>query len=153
MRRIKVFAPIIATALLNVGCGSTSIIMVGQARERIAPNEVQMYATPPPNYREIAILEAGSNNSWAFTEQDRINLVVQRLKESAAQVGANGIIFGGSGDQYTGSIGGASVSASHGRAFGMGASMPLSIKKGQGLAIYVPPTPRPQLPGQPLFPE
>ena len=75
--------------------------------------------------------------------QASVDKVIQRLKEEAAKLGANGIILEGMSDQQTGSIGGGSGSASASGntavGVGMGGSLGIFKKTGQARAIYVPP--------------
>jgi hypothetical protein len=76
--------------------------------------------------------------------QGSVDKVIQRLKERAAKLGANGIILEGMFDQQTGSVGGGSGSTSYSSnsavGVGLGASLGIFKKTGQGRAIFVPPS-------------
>ncbi len=85
----------------------------------------------------VAILMFGAGG------QGSVDKVIQRLKEQAAKLGANGIILEGMSDRVTGSLGGGSGSSSYSgnSAVGVGAGGSVGIfkKTGQGRAIFVPP--------------
>ncbi len=78
-----------------------------------------------------------------MTAQGKTDKVVERLKEEAAKLGANGVLLQGIGDQPAGSVGSGfgSATASGNSAFGVGfgSSAAIYAKSGSGLAIYVPP--------------
>jgi hypothetical protein len=130
---------LLASLLLAALCGcATSHVMVGQARPPISPEQVQVYLHPPAgNYLEIALLDTSSKGSFAITAQGKTNVVIERLKEEAAKLGANGILLEGVGDQAGGSVGTAYANASGHTAYGFGSSATVFHKKGDGLAIYV----------------
>src|SRR5271166_1867428 len=92
-------------SLLSV-CGCvTSHVIVGKVRPPIAPDQVQLYLHPPATkYEEIALLESSSKNSFSFTAQGKTNAVIERMKNDAAKLGANGILLEGVGDKATGSV-------------------------------------------------
>ncbi len=127
-----------AAAALLSGCASSSIL-VGNARTPIDPDQVRVLVDPPVKYDKIAILDAGSRNSWALTDQGKTNKVVQRLKKEAAKLGANGILLSGVGDQQIGSVGSGQAWGYGNTAYGFGIQSGVFQKKGQGLAIYVYP--------------
>jgi hypothetical protein len=122
------------------GC-ATSHVMVGNPRPPISPSEVKIYLHPPARYEEIAILDTSSKESWSFTEQGKMDVVMQRLKVEAAKLGANGILLQSTGDQYAGSVstGVGSATASGNSAWGVGTGFSAAAfqKAGSGLAIYV----------------
>lgn len=111
-------------SFLAAGCAS-SYVLVGKVRPPIAPEQVKVYLRPPAKYEEIALLDASSKNSWAVTQQAKMNKAMERLKAEAAGLGANGILLGGSGTEY-----GARVVA------GVGA-VPVVHRSATGVAIYV----------------
>lgn len=127
--------------LALVGCAATSHVITGQPRDPIDPAQVTLYTTAPPNYEEIGIIEASSRSSLAFGDQAKMDVVVERLKEEAASLGANGVLLqntsthGGGGGVGTG----VSVSSGGGTFVSTGIYTSSSEKTGQGLAIYVPP--------------
>jgi hypothetical protein len=75
--------------------------------------------------------------------QGSVDKVIQRLKEQAAKLGANGIILEGMSDRQTGSLGGGSGSSSYSGnsavGVGVGGSLGIFKKTGEARAIYVPP--------------
>ncbi len=87
-----------------IGCASSHVI-VGTPRAAITPAEVRLYTTPPPNYEEIALLDASSQSSFAIGDQMKVDVVIRRLKEEAAALGANGILLQGVGSQSAGAVG------------------------------------------------
>ena len=142
MRR---FAPaaLLSLAVLLLAACSSSHVLTGTPRPPIDPAQVRLYYGPPPGgYEEIARLEV---NSGAFTygEQNKTNSVMRKLREQAARLGANGILFQGTADGYGG--GGVSVGGGGGRVggssfsgVGVGVNISPQQKFANGLAIYVP---------------
>jgi hypothetical protein len=104
---------------------------------------VRVYLHPPARYEEVAIIDASSRESLAFTDQQKMDRVIERLKEEAAGLGANGILLEGVGDQQAGTVGTGFGSATatgntaYGSSFGFSAAA--FMKTGEGLAIFVPP--------------
>ena len=133
--------PLIGMVPLLGSCAS-SHVMIGQARPPISPDQVKLCLHPPEKYEEIAIIDASSRRSIAFTDQQKINRVIARLKEEAAKVGANGILIQGTVDEQAGAVGtGAGTGTVSGHsAYGtdIGVSAGIFMKTGQGIAIYVP---------------
>src|SRR5882724_2550932 len=137
-----------ALALLAMGlaaCAPSSHVLVGTAHPPISPSEVKIYLQPPPTFEQIAILNASSNSMFGTGGQGSVDKVIQRLKEQAAKVGANGIILEGMSDRQTGSLGGGSGSTSYSSnsAVGVGAGASLGIfkKTAEARAIFVAPGP------------
>lgn len=125
--------------LLMAGCAS-SHVMIGNARPAIKPEEVKLYVTPPPKYEEIALVDAASHSSFAMGDQAKMDVVIRRLKEEAAKLGANGVLIHGVGNESAGAVGvGNAYSTGSNSAFGTGFSGTVFMKSGRGLAIYVPP--------------
>lgn len=143
MVRLITFASLLGLVL--VACAPSSHVLVGTARSPISPAEVKLYLQPPPSFQEIAILNASADSVLGSGGQTSVDKVIQRLKEEAAKLGANGIILEGMSDRQTGSLGGGtgSASASGNTAVGVGVGGSLGIfkKTGQGRAIFVPPEP------------
>jgi hypothetical protein len=131
---------IVLTALTLVGCVS-SHVMIGQARPAISPDQVKIYWHPPEHYDEIALLDTSSRASMSITAQGKTDVVIARLKEEAAKLGANGILLQGVGDQSAGSVSSGYAQASStghsAYASGIGISGNIMIKAGSGVAIYV----------------
>jgi hypothetical protein len=132
-------------ALGLAACAPSSHIVVGTVRPAISPSEVKIYLQPPPSFEEVAILNASADSVFGTGGQGSADKVIQRLKEQAAKLGANGIILEGMFDQQTGSLGGGSGSASSSGnsavGVGVGGSLGIFKKTGHGRAIFVPPGP------------
>ena len=127
--------------LAIIGCAATSHVITGQPRDPIDPARVTLYTTAPPSYEEIAIVEASSRSSFAFGDQAKMDVVVERLKQEAASLGANGVLLQNTGTQGGGGgVGtGVGVSSGGGTFVSTGIYTSSSEKTGQGLAIFVPP--------------
>ena len=128
------------------GCAASSHMLVGTARPPISPEQVKIYLHPPAQYEEIAIVDASSRGGApSFTDQQKMNKTLARLKEQAAEVGANGILLEGVGDQEVGTVSTgfstANANGNHAYGTGFGFSGNAFEKTGKGLAIYVPPMP------------
>jgi hypothetical protein len=135
-------ALLIAAAL--TGCASSQAVVVGHARPAISPDQVQIYLQPPESkYQEIANLSASSRGSFSMTDAAKIDKVIERLKDEASKLGANGILLHGVGDQAGGSVGAGistetnSPHSPYGLGFGVSAFF--FQKSGAGIAIYVEP--------------
>ena len=140
----RVTAPLVAAALACVpaACSTSSHVLIGAARPPISAGSVRVYHQPPPKYEEIATISATSQGSLALTSQQNMDKAVQRLKEEAARLGANGVLLQGVQDVQSGSIGaggGASYGPNSATGVGVGGSFAITSKAVQGLAIYVPP--------------
>lgn len=85
------------------------------------------------------MLEANSTASWALTDQQKSNKAVNRLKERAAALGANGVLLQGVQNQSTGSVSTGQVWGNAGGLGYFGGSTNVYMKVGTGIAIYVPP--------------
>ena len=136
------FAALVSLAVLGVAaCSSSSHVVVGTARPPISPDAVKLYLHPHAKYEEVAILDASSKNSWAFSDQGKTDKVIERLKRQAAALGANGILLNGVSSQQGGSVSVGSASAygngHSATAFGTGVSAPIMLKEGSGMAIFV----------------
>jgi len=122
------------------GCATSHTALVGRPRPPVPPDSVQIYLQPPASgYEPIADLTASSRGSLRVTVHGKIDAVIERLKQAAAKVGANGILLYGVGDAAAGSIGAAfSTDSGHSPyVFGLGSSAIFSRETGAGIAIYV----------------
>ena len=141
MSRGPVIASIFAFAL--VACAPSSHVLVGTARPPISPADVKIYSHAPANFQEIALLDASSKSVFGPGGQGAVDKVIERLKEQAAKLGANGIILEGFSDRETGSVrtgvGSDSYSRNSSVGVGVGGSLGIFKKTGQGRAIFVPP--------------
>lgn len=136
---------VVAFCLLLGGC-ATSHVLVGTQRPEIDPGLVRIYIDPPTQFEKVAILETSSEGSFALTNQQKTNKVIERLKEEAASLGANGVLIQGIGSVQRGSVvnsfATANVYGSRGSYTGYGSGFavaaPVMVKEGTALAIYVP---------------
>lgn len=129
------------TALVLLGaCASTDKLMLGEARAPIDPSEVRIYRTPPPGAIDIAEIDASSAIGFGTKGQD--TAVMDRLRQEAAALGANGLLVLGRGNSRS-PVGMSVGGASYGRnsAVGVGIGIPTTQKKATAVAIYVPPAP------------
>jgi hypothetical protein len=136
--------PLLCSVLALAACASSpqAVIMTGTARPPIPPEQVVILAAPPPQFEDIAILHA-SGKSVNPGSQAAFDKVVLRLKQEAAQVGANAVILEGFSDRQTATIGTGVGSTSYGAhsavGVGVGGGFGIYSKSGQGRAIYIPP--------------
>ncbi len=129
---------VVAAAVLVLAACQSSHVLVGQKRAPIDPAQVRVYIVPPAQFEQVAMLEASSAASGAFTSQQKTDKVITRLKGEAAALGANGILLGGVGNQYGGSVNTGNAFVSGNQVFGSGISVPVMHKAGSAVAIYVP---------------
>ena len=131
--------------LLLAGCAGSSIRLLAPARPAIDPAAVRIYRTPPQHYQEIAALDATSGAKFFRGSQQGEAEALQRLKEEAAKVGANGVLLTLVGDRSRGvlgvGVGGGGISSGH-RNFVAGegsvsGGVPIVQNSAQGIAIYV----------------
>jgi cell division protein FtsW (lipid II flippase) len=134
---------IIVTAALFAACSTSSHVLVGTSRPPISPDSVRVYLEPPPQYEQVASLDASSQGSFAITSQQNMDKAIDRMKQEAAKLGANGILVQGAYDFTSGSIGTgvgtSSYSGNSASGASVGGSFGLHSKAVHGLAIYVPP--------------
>ncbi len=130
----------LASAVL-LGCAAQSHVIVGKVRPPISPDQVKIYLEPPRSFEKIAIIDASSQGSMAFTQQQKMDKAIQRLKEEAAKVGANGVLLQESGSQSVGSVGSgfgtASATGHSAYGTGVGISGNILVQAANGIAIYV----------------
>ncbi len=142
-----VYSFIVALAIASIaGCtimdGNT--IVTGNARPAISPDEVRIYRTAPDNFEEIAIVYASAGHDFK-KDSALMNEALQRLKEEAAKVGANGIILTVIDERdapsVTTSYGSATATGTGGSAYATGNAT--SVNRGDaytrlnGIAVYV----------------
>ena len=130
----------LACLSLLAACASSTVI-VGKVRPAITAEQVKIYVHPPKRFEEIAVLESSSKSSLAFSSQGKMDVVMRRLKEEAAKVGANGVLLQSTGDVQGGGIsigtGSTSFSGHSALGVGVGTSVAITQKTGSGMAIYV----------------
>ena len=134
----------VVAAALSLGACVTSQVLVGKARAPILADQVQVCLEQPARaYQEIAIIDASSKYSWAFSAGAKTEVVVKRLREAAAKLGANGIMLQEITDSPIESIGaaaGTEFTGAHGTiGLGLGGSALLSEKFGRAIAIWLEP--------------
>ena len=119
-----------------------SSMLVGQARAAISPDQVQLYLEPPAGkYEQIAVVDASSKHSLSFTARAKSDVVIRRLKEQAAKLGANGLLLeqiaDDPGGTQLGTDVGTEIVGNHGTVdLGLSAAL-ASQKYGRGTAIYL----------------
>jgi len=101
-----------------------------------------VFLQPPKTpYEQIANLTASSCGTLTLTSAAKIDTVVERLKNEAAKLGANGILLHGVGDQGSGSVGvGVSAESDSGHSpygLGLGVWAFSNPKSGEADAIYL----------------
>lgn len=139
----------ILTALL-AACSTNSYLVTGTARAPIDPSQVRVYFAPPPGgFEEIAQLET-SSGAFTYGEQNKMNSVIAKLKQEAAKLGANGVLFIGTENTYGNSsigvgAGGGNYGGSGFSSGGVGFSISPTQKFARGIAIHVP-NPPPEAP-------
>ena len=121
--------------MIFFGCYPVSHIIVGETRSPISPSKVKIYLEYPEEYEIIARIDASSefafrDPSFDITWQSKMDKMIQRLKIEAAQLGANGIVIGGTTNQTKQNVrvdgeSGTSISESH---FKTGTATAISVK-------------------------
>ncbi|SPD72755.1 putative lipoprotein [uncultured Desulfobacterium sp.] len=85
------------------GCATGSSVVTGSRRQAIAPTEVRLYTSAPKRFEVVGLVEASSKGPG--TAQSKTNRAVERLKEEAAEIGANGVLLdGGINDKIRGTV-------------------------------------------------
>jgi hypothetical protein len=107
---------------------------------------VGIYRTPPPHYREIAVLDASSGAQFFHGTPQGEAEAIERLRVEAAKLGANGVLITLLSDRSRGAIGvgvgGGGVSARRGSVVAgegeVSGGAPLVSNAAEGIAIFVP---------------
>ena len=125
--------PVLA-AMLCAGCANynSSHVMVGPPRPPVDPSTVRIYLHPPSDYEEIALVNADSRSSFRWSSQGTTDLALERLKNEAAQLGANGLL-----NLSLGEPGAASPTLGTGIAYGWGGP-PAGYGLGTSLGVPAP---------------
>jgi hypothetical protein len=126
----------ISAVLLLAACAPSSHIITGKTRPPIDAAQVKIYSSPPAQFEEIAIVEASSRGAFAFGDQANTDVMLGRLKEEAAKLGANGLLMSGAGSEGGGGVG-TGVGFGGRTSVGVGIGVPITNKAGQARAIYV----------------
>ncbi len=135
---------LVCSVFLLAACATTSHVITGKTQTPIDASQVKIYSTAPPDYEEIAVIDATSRWSFAFGDQRKMDAVMERLRREAASLGANGVLL-----QSTGSESGGGISTGIGTGVGVGGGVSIGTgiftasdnKTARGLAIYVPAQP------------
>ncbi|MBV1888964.1 MAG: DUF4156 domain-containing protein [Proteobacteria bacterium] len=119
-------------------------IVIGNTRSSLSPEQVRLYRTAPDNFEEIAIVSASAGHDFQKSSS-LMNSAIERIKQEAAKVGANGVILTEIKERDT-----AKVTTSYGYATAAGAGgsatatgTATSVNRGdaytrlKGIAIYV----------------
>jgi hypothetical protein len=137
----RTFSGLIAVTAIGLAACGPSHVLVGTPRPPTTPDQVKLYTHPPAEFEQIAILEASSQGSWTWSNQAQTEKAIQRLKEEAAKVGANGVLLQGVMKQQTGSVGGGVGSSSYGPSSAsggtVGGGIGITNQEAKGVAIYV----------------
>ena len=127
-----------------LGACTPATKMMAPSRPAIAVADVKIFPAPPVGAETLAELTATAKSVFTPGGPKAEDKVIERLKELAAKVGANGIILENFDDRLSGSIGTGVGSESYSRssAVGVGVSGGFGIykKTGHARAIFVPPT-------------
>lgn len=165
MRSNKTSLPLAALALLSAGllsaCASGGPLVTGTPRAPIDPAQVRFYYDMPAGAEQIAIIDA---NSGAFTygNANKTNAVMQKLRERAAGLGANGVVYRGTvsapGNSRVGvGVGGGHISGGHGgggsfSSAGVGVNISPTQKYAEAAAVYIANPPPEDAPPPPPAP-
>lgn len=138
---------IVALALSAIsGCTimDGNAIVTGNIRPAISPDKVRIYRTAPDSFEEVAIVSASAGHDFK-KNSELMNEAIQRLKEEAAKVGANGIILTEINERdapaVTTAYGSATATGAEGSVYASGNA--ISVNRGdaytriRGIAVYV----------------
>lgn len=138
---VKIAAALLIATVVLTGCTLTrgSHLVIGTTRAPTSAADVRIYTELPAKYEKIAMVSADSRNDFA-SQQNLSDHAIERLKEEAAKVGANGILLNGFGNYQIGSHGVVIIPNSNGgySTTGIAAMNASTGKEAKGLAIYVP---------------
>jgi len=104
-------------------CATGSYIITGNVRPAIDPMTVKVYLDPPTKYETIGIVEASSD--VGFSSQEAQNRTIEKLKQQAAKLGANGVLLKSTENKAGGGV------------IVYGAYVTYDTKTARGEAIYV----------------
>lgn len=124
----------LAAAATLAACAS-SHVLVGTQRPAISPAQVKVYMDMPANAEKVALLKADSSTSFTFTQQGATNYVVNKLKQEAASLGANGIVLQSMSTETSPM---SAQTVDYGNGYSSTAITSSSEQMGSAIAIYVP---------------
>src|ERR1700757_3537651 len=93
MKFLRICAATLAAACLICGCATTRTMIVGQPRPPVSPEAVRVYQVPPRHFERIAIINSSAGTGWILPDRPSMDLGISRLRERAAELGANGILL------------------------------------------------------------
>ena len=126
------YSVLAVSAIFLSGCNSAKTV-VGTVRPAIAPDQVKIYVQAPKKYEVIAIVEASSKGAFAFGDQMKNDIMIGRLKEEAAAVGANGLWLSSTGQEDVS----ATFMPNNASMYSSGSFIVNKAKTGKGTAIFV----------------
>lgn len=140
MRILKPLLPLAAACAL-AACATGGPLVTGTPRAPIDPAQVRFYYDAPPGAEQIAIIDA-SSGAFTYGNANKTNAVMQKLREQAAKLGANGVVYRGAvsapGNSGVGiGVGGGRFGGSSYSSAGVGVNISPSQKHAEGAAIYV----------------
>lgn len=130
--------------ILCLSACATSHELIGKTRAPISPDQVQLFLEQPAHeFQQIAVLNASSRRSFSFTAQGKADVVIRRLKDEAAKLGANGILLQEISDESNTSldtgVGGRYEGPRGTIDLGFGVSTLMLQRYGRAIAIYLEP--------------
>ncbi len=140
MRQIRAILPVAAACLL-AACATGGPLLTGTPRAPIDPSQVRFYYDAPAGAEQIAIIDA-SSGAFTYGNANKTNAVMQKLREQAARLGANGVVYRGAvsapGNSGVGiGVGGGRIGGSSYSSAGVGVNISPTQKYAEGAAIYV----------------
>lgn len=119
-------------------------IVTGNTKVAISSEKVRLYRSAPESYEEIAIVSASAGHDFK-KGSSLMKSAIERLKQEAAKVGANGVILTEIDERdapsVTTSYGSAIATSNSGSAYATGNAV--SVNRGdsytrvKGVAVYV----------------
>ena len=91
--RTLVLCAAVSALVLSAGCVSTDMKMIAPAGPPIAPEQVSLYGSFPPRFREIALVEAHIYGPMFLSDKAKTEKAVNALAAAAASVGADGLMI------------------------------------------------------------
>lgn len=144
---VKAWPAISLGCLMLAACAPSSAVLVGRTRSPLSSSQVTVYLSPPPAFEDIAMLNASRKTLGLFDGERVADKIIERFKEQAARLGANGVLLVDiSDDEITSlgtGVGSQTVTHNADISLGIGGVFSIVKKIGKGRAIYVPPTREP----------
>lgn len=145
--RTTFFVFIALVFIFSSGCTiiDGNAIVTGDTKAAISSEQVRLYRSAPESYKEIAFVSASAGHDFK-KGSSLLKSAIERLKQEAAKIGANGVIVTEINERdepnVTTSYGSAIAMSNSGSAYANGNV--LSISRGdaytrvKGIAVYVP---------------